>query len=522
MLRLLRAKRQRVEKNGRAKNGGVQQRFGHCLKTFLEFAQKKPRSILENLLLKSSLRIRENGNINSSGSNGAIDNRALAMSRPRAFERLKNLSPFEVAQRCAHLPELIFFDSAVADNASAISIIAACPYEIVSGSSDADWQHLREKVRAHQLGDSTHLQDGMLRGFAAGFVEYDGAFRFGFYDSLLIYRHDENAWLEIGDFFSRLFAKNLPPSRAPQFSQSSNFRLDFQPTMTRENFCRMVERAQSYIAAGDIYQVNLSHQFIAALDEKNRGAENDESFDPLCFYEALRNCSPAPFAAFLRESTNDRNGRAVLSCSPESFLQISGSRIRTRPIKGTRPRRVDDSAADEKSARDLLTSKKEIAELVMITDLERNDLGQICEYGSVAVTELLKLERFAQVFHLVSTVEGQLRAEVDHVSALRAVFPGGSITGAPKKRAREIIAELEPAPRGLYTGAIGFFGFNGESRFSIAIRTAIVEKNRRVRCAHFHVGAGIVADSIPEMEYEETLHKAAGILLAAKRLSHEG
>ena len=151
----------------------------------------------------------------------------------------------------------------------------------------------------------------------------------------------------------------------------------------------------------------------------------------------------------------------------------------------------------------------------MITDLERNDLGQICEFGTVEATELLKLERFAQVFHLVSTVEGTLREEVDAISALRACFPGGSITGAPKKRAREIIEELEPIKRGLYTGAIGCFGFNGESRFNIAIRTAI----REGETLHFHVGAGIVADSNPEKEWEETLHKAAGILQAAESMS---
>jgi anthranilate/para-aminobenzoate synthase component I len=149
----------------------------------------------------------------------------------------------------------------------------------------------------------------------------------------------------------------------------------------------------------------------------------------------------------------------------------------------------------------------------MITDLERNDLGRVCEFGSVRVTELLKLERFEQVFHLVSTVEGRLRAEVDHVSALQACFPGGSITGAPKKRAREIISELEKGTRGIYTGAIGWFGFNGESQFNIAIRTVVLEEGR----AHFHVGAGIVADSVPENEWQETLDKAAGILLAAER-----
>ena len=147
----------------------------------------------------------------------------------------------------------------------------------------------------------------------------------------------------------------------------------------------------------------------------------------------------------------------------------------------------------------------------MITDLERNDLGQVCEYGSVEARELLKLERFAQVHHMVSTVTGRLREGVDHLDALRACFPGGSVTGAPKKRAREIIAELEPGRRGVYTGAIGCMGFDGRSTFNIAIRTAVLERDGR---AHFHAGAGIVADSDPRREWEETLWKASGILRA--------
>ena len=265
----------------------------------------------------------------------------------------------------------------------------------------------------------------------------------------------------------------------------------------RGEYCAMVRRAKEYIAAGDIYQVNLSHRFTASWNG-----------DALQFYEALRHYSPAPYAAYL-----DLGGRAVLSSSPELFLQMSGRGIRTRPIKGTRPRHAD-ATADALSEYELITSPKEIAELVMITDLERNDLGRVCEYGSVQAAELLKLERYEQVFHLVSTVEGRLRGGIDHVTALQSCFPGGSITGAPKKRAREIIAELEPEPRGLYTGAIGYFGFNGESQFNIAIRTVIVENGE----AHFHTGAGIVADSVPEKEYEETEHKAAGILMAAERM----
>ena len=400
-----------------------------------------------------------------------------------------DLSPVELAARCGRLPGLVFFDTALeGGEAARLSLIAAAPREIVRGHSGADWSRLRALVAARQTDSAP--DDGLPNGFAAGFVEYDGAFCFGFYEDALIFRHADHSWHEVGDLWSKI-AREEPPVAALEM------RLDFTPEVTCEKFCAMVARAQEYIAAGDIYQVNLAHRFTAP----SQG-------DPFAFYEALRHYSPAPHAAYLA-----LGGRAILSASPEQFLKMSGRAIRTRPIKGTRPRRAETNA-DALSAFDLCTSPKEAAELVMITDLERNDLGAICEYGSVSVRELLKLESFEQVHHLVSTVEGRLRAEMDHVSALRACFPGGSITGAPKKRAREIIAELEPALRGLYTGALGWFGFNGESQFSIAIRTLVVEGGR----AHFHVGAGIVADSVPVQEWQETLDKAAGILLAAERI----
>jgi len=165
---------------------------------------------------------------------------------------------------------------------------------------------------------------------------------------------------------------------------------------------------------------------------------------------------------------------------------------------------------DEQLAFELLTDPKELAELVMITDLERNDLGQICEYGSVTVTQLIHLERYAQVFHLVSTIEGMLRPGIDALDAVRACIPGGSISGAPKKRAREIIAELEPCSRGIYTGLIGYFDDSGDAAFSIAIRTLVQE----AETLHFSVGSGITAGSVPAREYDETLHKAAGMQLA--------
>ncbi|HEX4140588.1 MAG TPA: anthranilate synthase component I family protein, partial [Candidatus Methylacidiphilales bacterium] len=214
--------------------------------------------------------------------------------------------------------------------------------------------------------------------------------------------------------------------------------------------------------------------------------------------------SPAPGGAFL-----DFGDTRILSASPELFLRVRGRHLTTRPIKGTRPR-SRDPVLDAQLAFELQTDPKELAELIMITDLERNDLGQICEYGSVAVTQLARLERFPQVHHLVSTVEGMMRPGVDALAAIRACIPGGSISGAPKRRACEIIAELEPCPRGIYTGLIGYFDDSGDAAFSIAIRTMVQEGET----LHFSTGSGITAGSTPAREYEETLHKAAGMRLA--------
>lgn len=258
-------------------------------------------------------------------------------------------------------------------------------------------------------------------------------------------------------------------------------------------FVEAVRRAQAYIRQGHIYQVNLAQRLAAPW--------------PLggwALYERLSTVSPAPFAAYV-----DCGAWQLVSSSPELFLAMRGPHIVTRPIKGTRPRGADP-AQDRLLTQELLASSKERAELVMITDLLRNDLGRVCQYGSVQVPDLVRLERYAQVQHLVSTVEGRLRPGVTHLEALRACFPGGSVTGAPKIRAMEIIDELEPTARGPYTGALGYLGFNRHSQLSIIIRTAFCLD----QTAYFHVGAGIVADSVPEAEYQETLSKAAGFMAA--------
>jgi len=268
--------------------------------------------------------------------------------------------------------------------------------------------------------------------------------------------------------------------------------------LSHADFISAVERAQKYIRAGDIYQVNLSQRLTAECE-----------FTGWELYQELNMVSPAPFAAFL-----DCGDFQIASSSPEQFLRMSGPHIVTRPIKGTRPRGANPTR-DAQLAYELQTSAKELAELVMITDLLRNDLGKICEYGSVQVPELGRLEKFAQVQHLVSTVEGRLREDVTHFAAFASCFPGGSITGAPKFRAMEVIDGLEPVSRGLYCGCHGYLGFNRESLLGITIRTAVCKDGR----AHFNVGAGIVADSSPAAEYNETLAKASGFLAALKLAS---
>jgi para-aminobenzoate synthetase component 1 len=287
-----------------------------------------------------------------------------------------------------------------------------------------------------------------------------------------------------------------PLPAAPLVATERRARTDapnLQSNLSRPEFIAQVERAQAYIRAGDIYQVNLSQRLTAQTE-----------LSGWQLFQRLAAVSPAPFAAFL-----DCGEFQVASSSPEQFLRLSGSHIVTRPIKGTRPRDADPTR-DAQLAYELQTSAKELAELVMITDLLRNDLGKVCEYGSVQVPDLARLERFAQVQHLVSTVEGRLRSDVTHFAAFASCFPGGSITGAPKIRAMEIIDELEPITRGPYCGAIGYLGFNRESQLSIIIRAAVCKNET----AHFHVGAGIVADSNPAAEYAETLAKAAGFLAA--------
>lgn len=267
---------------------------------------------------------------------------------------------------------------------------------------------------------------------------------------------------------------------------------------TKAEYLDRVRQVREYIAAGDVYQINLTQRFTAAY-----------AGDPYALYRRLRAASPAAFAAYLNAGDFQ-----VLSSSPERFLRLTGREIETRPIKGTR-RRGTTPAEDERQRAALLASEKDRAELLMIVDLERNDLGRVCDAGSVRVEELCRLETHPTVHHLVATVRGRLRPECDVLDAVRAAFPGGSITGAPKIRAMQIIEELETVRRHVYTGAIGWLGFDGNCDLNIAIRTILCREGR----AYYHVGGGVVWDSEPEAEFQETLDKGRAMREAVRGIS---
>jgi aminodeoxychorismate synthase component I len=268
--------------------------------------------------------------------------------------------------------------------------------------------------------------------------------------------------------------------------------------MDRERFERMVRRCKEYIAAGDIYQANLSQRFSADLGNR----------DPLQLYRALREINPSPFAAYA-----ELGDLTVVSSSPERLVRLAGRSVDTRPIAGTRRRGRDLGETQELTA-ELLTNEKERAEHIMLLDLERNDLGKVCSYGTVQVDEMMVVEDYSHVIHIVSNVRGELAEGRDGFDLVRAVFPGGTITGVPKVRCMEIIDELEPVRRGLYTGSLGYLANTGDLDLNIIIRTFVVKEGR----AHAQVGAGIVADSDPGREYQETLQKAEALFKALEKL----
>lgn len=320
----------------------------------------------------------------------------------------------------------------------------------------------------------------------------------GFFGKVIIYDHAKQVYYlsvnaenrkKAGEGFEELKKYFYKPLRAPEF----HFR-EFKPAVSRGRFESMVRRAKRYIESGDIYQANLSQRFSFGF----RGSS-------LRLYGALRKINPSPFASFFRIGDTE-----IISSSPERLVSLKGEHCETRPIAGTRPRGL-------RMEKELKANAKERAEHIMLVDLERNDLGRVCDYRSVKVEELMKIEKYSHVIHLVSKVTGKLQKGKDALDLLKAVFPGGTITGCPKIRCMEIIDELEPSQRGIYTGSIGYIDFQGNMDLNIVIRTILLKKNT----GYFQTGAGIVYDSNPGREYEETLHKGEAMASALVQASVE-
>ncbi len=408
----------------------------------------------------------------------------------------------------------------------AITITLDGHTEIHLGDPLAELQSLlrryhRPQAQCHLIGDTfipTHAIP--FTGGAVGFFGYELCTQlekiprtspddlpevpdlaFAFYDGVIAHEHaTARTWLVANPvhttpapaILARLRAVvTTPPSPNPKCHPLGDTLPLPVPAVPSSNYTpasytAAIARIKSYIASGDVYQVNLTQRFSTPLP-----------CPPFALYERLRARSAAPFASYLNFGPVQ-----IASSSPERFLRIHGRHVETRPIKGTR-RRDPDATTDARLASDLLASPKDRAELLMIVDLERNDLGRVCEYGSVRVTDLWHLESHPTVHHLVANVSGTLRPDCDVIDCLRATFPGGSITGAPKIRAMQIIDELEPRRRHVYTGAIGYIGFDGDCDLNIAIRTLTCTGGR----AYYSVGGGIVWDSDPASEYQETLDK---------------
>jgi anthranilate synthase component 1 len=289
-------------------------------------------------------------------------------------------------------------------------------------------------------------------------------------------------------FVERELERSLSETPSPVASE-----VVVRSNTTRDAFERAVLKGKEYIAAGDIYQVVLSQRF-----------EADVTVDPFTVYRALRYVNPSPYMYFIR-----MGALSIVGSSPEMLVRVEGRRAETHPIAGTRPRGRNDEE-DMRLAEELKQNEKERAEHVMLVDLGRNDLGRVCDFGSVRVPQFMGLERYSHVMHLVSRVEGRLSERQDRLDALASCFPAGTVSGAPKIRAMEIIAELEPTKRGIYAGAIGYLDFAGNLDCCITIRTIAMKDGR----AYIQAGAGIVADSDPKAEYTETCDKASALIRA--------
>lgn len=451
-----------------------------------------------------------------------------------AFEVKEACTPLEAFCRFLKNPNVFFLDSALPNSEiSRYSFLGFNPFLTIKtkhhkirikdkdGSQECEgnpFEYLRKILNRFSLENT---RDSLpFQGGAVGYFGYDLChyieklpnnavddlelpdIYLGFYDIIISYDNllekcfvvgidfgmDNTLNDRIGQIMEVLCGKS---EESVEMFNDRGVDTELRSNFTKDAYMKALRQIKKYISAGDVYQVNLSQRIEAHID-----------MPAYELYKKLRKINPAPFACYL-----GFDDVSIISSSPERFLRVSNRQVQTRPIKGTRPR-GKNALEDEEMKQALLSSQKDNAELTMITDLERNDLGRVCNYGSIKVIEEKALETYPTVHHLVSTVIGELHERYDIIDLLRATFPGGSITGAPKIRAMQIIDELEPCQRSVYTGSIGYIGFNGNLDLNIAIRTFIMKGET----VYFQVGSGIVADSDAEDEYEETLHKAKALI----------
>ncbi len=463
-------------------------------------------------------------------------------------EDVSGLTAWEVCRQLAALPHVLFLDSALESELGRYSFVMGDPFGWVwppSGFVPHGWtdcalpdpfQCLAEQLGRYRAEAIPELPP--FQGGAAGLFAYDLChylerlprpryydfpvpdMALGLYDFTVSFdHHQDRAWLictgfpevEPGrrqkraarrrDQICRLLDREpvAPawPSQLPAPIYAPHFPVPDLPgafsNFTRAGYLATIHRAIEYVHAGDCFQVNIAQRLLCPTREPS-----------LALYGRLRQCNPAPFAGYF-----DLGDFVLASASPERFLQVRAGEVATRPIKGTRPRGANREE-DQARAAELRQSAKDWSENVMVVDLLRNDLGRVCAYGSIQVEALCRLESYRYVHHLVSEVRGRLRQGLGPTDLLRATFPGGSVTGAPKIRAMEIITELEQVARGPYCGSLGYIGFDGAMDTNLLIRTITMGKG----WLQFPVGGGIVADSDPQREYEETWHKAEGLVQA--------
>ncbi len=462
-------------------------------------------------------------------------------------------SPFQLYRSIssARRPSFLFESGTGTGTMGRYSYFASDPYEILNGkgnrfTSRSTGDHVESGPSPFQHLARLMANGRVLRppeappffGGAVGYLSYDLVrqferlpsfalddlagpdLEFAFFDLVAAVDHQLNRLMLIfcpplerflGESREKLFHEGMDRLAAfeaqlmspaePVTHPTEPGRLLLMPEQSKSTYMERVQRCQDYIAAGDIYQANLSHRFAVTHDQPDC---HDQFHTDLAVYERLRNLNPSPFSGLLRFETV-----RLISSSPERLVRLDGRRADTRPIAGTRPR-GRNALDDQRLISELRANEKECAEHIMLVDLERNDLGRVCRFGSVHVDELMALEQYSHVTHLVSQVTGTLKDHATGFDLLRAMFPGGTITGVPKIRCMEIIDELEPVRRGPYTGSMGYLSWSGDLDFNILIRTLLMTK----RSGYLQVGAGIVADSDPAREYEETIHKAQAFLSA--------